>query len=160
MDSPKGRVIRQARPEEADALTELTFRSKAYWGYTPAFMQAARAALIVTPDQIDLNLFYVVEKTGTILGYYSLEQPDGAEIVLESLFIAPEAIGSGCGALLLQHALETARAHGYQTVVLASDPNAEGFYRRMGAERFGETPGATPGRMLPLMRFRLDSPAE
>lgn len=156
MDTLHARVIRPARPEEADALTDLTFRSKAFWGYSAEFMEAARSALTVSNDQVALNVFFVMEEGGTLLGYYSLEQPNGTEVVLESLFIAPEAIGSGCGSQLLQHALATARQHGYQTITLASDPNAEGFYTRMGAERIGETPGATAGRMLPLMRFRLD----
>jgi hypothetical protein len=39
---------------------------------------------------------------------------------------------------------------------LALAPNAEGFYRKMGAERVGETPsGSIPGRMLPLMQVRV-----
>jgi len=37
--------------------------------------------------------------------------------------------------------------------MIDADPNAEGFYLKMGAERVGESPsGSIPGRMLPLLQ--------
>ncbi len=149
-------VIRRARPDESDVLTDLTVRSKAYWGYDAEFMKIARPALVVTAQQIQNNPAYVLERNGAILGYYTLEKPKGDDIILESLFVAPEAIGSGGGSQLLRHALQMAQHLGYRTVTLDSDPNAEGFYRRMGAEQIGQRPGAIPGRFLPTMRFTLD----
>jgi hypothetical protein len=45
---------------------------------------------------------------------------------------------------------------GFEYLEIAAEPNAEGFYRKMGAQSIGETPSASiPGRMLPLLRVRI-----
>jgi hypothetical protein len=44
--------IRLARVEEAAALSDLCFRSKAVWGYDPQFMALMPAALGVAPEHI------------------------------------------------------------------------------------------------------------
>ena len=38
-------------PDEAAALSGLALRSKGYWGYDAAFLDACRAELTLTPDQ-------------------------------------------------------------------------------------------------------------
>ncbi len=48
--------LRAARPDEAEALSGLTMRSKAYWGYDEEFLAACRNDLwlrrseVVAPD--------------------------------------------------------------------------------------------------------------
>jgi N-acetylglutamate synthase-like GNAT family acetyltransferase len=149
-------MIRPAVPDEAETLTHLTWRSKAYWGYDEVFMAKARPVMAITPEMIRDNLYYVLETDSEIVGFYSLEKPADGEIVLENLFIEPDAIGAGYGKQLLQHALQTARDLGYHTVTLEADPNAESFYLKMGAERTGERESnIQTGRMLPLLRFKL-----
>ncbi len=151
-------MIRRARPEEARLLTDLTIRSKAYWGYDYRFMAQARRQLKISAEQIREHVAFVLEAGGSIQGYYSLEEPDGdnrIDMTLENLFVRPEAIGSGIGTRLLRHAIETARSSGYSRLILHSDPHAAGFYRKMGAEQIGEAPGMTPGRILPIMCFDL-----
>ena len=44
--------IRLARVEEAAALSDLCFRSKAVWGYDPEFTALMPAALEVVPEHI------------------------------------------------------------------------------------------------------------
>jgi len=76
---------------------------------------------------------------------------------LEDLFIEPGAIGKGYGKQLWQYAVKTAKQLGFRQMVLESDPNAEAFYRAMGAKRVGEVPSSVvEGRMLPLMRISLE----
>ena len=83
-----------------------------------------------------------------------LRDDGGAE--LDALFVEPAAMGQGVGRRLWQHAVATAATLGYSEIVLQSDPQAEGFYLAMGARRAGESESTVmPGRMLPLMRFRL-----
>ncbi|MEU4236164.1 hypothetical protein [Actinoplanes sp. NPDC026619] len=45
-------TIRPARPGEAAALSELARRSKAHWGYDEGFLDACRADLTLSPDDI------------------------------------------------------------------------------------------------------------
>ncbi len=153
------RVIRQAFPDEAERLTLLTWRSKAYWGYDASFMARARPELTITSDMISTFDYYVLEDAGQMIGYYSLESPLDGEIWLENLFVEPEYIGTGAGTMLLNHALHTARHMGYHSVGLEADPHAEDFYLRRGAYRFGEREShIQAGRLLPLLRFTLTDP--
>ena len=97
----------------------------------------------------------MAEQGGRVLGFYNLtREEDGA--VLQSLFVAPEAIGSGLGRRLWRHMEGEARRSGFLFVLIHSDPHAEPFYLRMGARRVGWTSSTVfPGRRLPLLRFDL-----
>lgn len=59
--------------------------------------------------------------------------------------------GAGLGALLFRHACEEAARLGARTLEIVSDPNAAGFYRKMGAVRRGEAPSVPAGRVLPVL---------
>jgi GNAT superfamily N-acetyltransferase len=150
-------TIRRATTDEAGLLTALTRRSKAYWGYDATFMAKANSFLFVSADSIAQFDVFVAEDTEGIAGYYELEPvSDTGKGWLESLFIEPRAIGTGCGKFLWQHLLTTARTRGYTVIEWEADPNAEGFYARMGAYRIGANEsGVTAGRMLPVMRIEL-----
>jgi hypothetical protein len=70
------------------------------------------------------------------------------------MWVRPGEIGTGLGRLMWRDAMAVAAAAGFEYLEIAAEPNAEGFYRKMGAERVGETPsGSIPGRVLPLMRI-------
>jgi GNAT superfamily N-acetyltransferase len=70
---------------------------------------------------------------------------------LEHCWVLPERIGHGIGTRLLAHAVATSRAAGAATLRIASDPFAEGFYRRMGGRPAGTVPSTPRGRTLPLL---------
>jgi GNAT superfamily N-acetyltransferase len=149
------RIIRQARPEEAQRISDLALRSKASWGYDAEFMEACRSALTLTPEYITTHLVFVLEAQGQILGFYSLVVRDG-ELELDNLFVEPSAIGRGYGKCLFQHAVEVAKQRGFHSMLIESEPNAELFYRAMGAVRIAaRTSPIGTGRLLPLMKLSL-----
>lgn len=149
------RRIRRARPDEAEILSELAMRSKAHWGYGPDFLEACRRDLTLTSDFIELNEVYVLDVGGRAVGFYSLTDRDGA-LELGHFFVDPPSIGEGAGKRLCLHALERASALEADELLVESDPYAEEFYRRLGAERIGTSPSAAvKGRLLPLLRFRM-----
>jgi GNAT superfamily N-acetyltransferase len=146
-------VVRPARPDEAELLTDLVLRSKAHWGYDAAFMAACRDELTVAADQVVAHRTAVAEDGagGGVLGMVTVEgePPLGA---IGMLFVDPAAMGRGVGRLLYGHALAVAAGAGFTRLTIDADPNAEAFYRRMGAVTVGRTPsGSVPGRTLPLM---------
>ncbi|HEX2914339.1 MAG TPA: GNAT family N-acetyltransferase [Chloroflexia bacterium] len=151
--------IRRARPEEAALLTEITLRSKAHWGYSQPFMEAARPSLTLQPDYIKANSVYLLETGAEVAGYYSL-LPKGNNVVeLDFLFIDPRYIGQGIGRKLWSHAVKIARQSGYSSMLIEADPNAEAFYQKMGALSVGERESSViaqfPGRKLPLLEYKL-----
>lgn len=148
-------MIRPARPDEAAILSEVAFRSKAYWGYDAALMELCRPLLTYTEALIDEGQFWVYDAP-PVVGLYRLLPSDDQTIILEDLFIAPEAIGRGLGDQLFQHAVAQARQQGAALLTLEADPHAEGFYRKQGMERCGERPSTIfPNQALILMRLRL-----
>lgn len=133
-------------------LSDLALRSKALWGYDTGFLEACRAELTLTPDAVRADPVYVAEEGGRVLGLYRLEAVAGDEAELGLLYVEPDSAGRGLGTLLLEHAVESARALGCRRLLIQADPNAEPFYRARGAVRCGTRPsGSIPGRELPLL---------
>jgi GNAT superfamily N-acetyltransferase len=146
-------VVRAALPGEARALTALAIRSKAHWGYDDAFMERAAVDLEITPELIEGATAFVAESGTDVVAFYVLAVVDGVPM-LRDLWVDPAAIGNGVGAQLWTHMLEQARRLGYRAVRIQSEPNAEGFYVKMGARRVGSVESTVvEGRMLPLMEI-------
>jgi GNAT superfamily N-acetyltransferase len=142
-------AIRRARPAEAAVLSALALRSKAHWGYDADFLAACQDDLTLSADDIATS-------GNAPSGFYRLVLQDGSVAELDALFVDPAAMGQGVGRRLWRHAVSTATKLGCSEMVWQSDPQAEGFYLAMGARRSGESASTVmPGRMLPLLRFRL-----
>ena len=147
--------LRPARPDEADALTELCLRSKAVWGYDDTFMRACRAELTVTAKDCATPLIQVATDGDAISGMVQVTV-DGEAADLAKLFIEPGTLRSGVGRQLFAWAAATARSQGARWMTIDSDPGAAGFYRRMGALDDGTVPsGSLPGRVLPRLKLML-----
>jgi GNAT superfamily N-acetyltransferase len=136
-------TLRAARPDEAEALSGLVMRSKAYWGYDEAFLAACREDLRLRRDDVAARRAVVADRDGLVVGMATLEgdPPDGR---LGLLFVEPDAIGRGVGRALYGHVLREAGRLGFVRVEIESDPHAEAFYRAMGAERQGFTRQGLP----------------
>jgi GNAT superfamily N-acetyltransferase len=149
-------TIRHARPTEAGILSALALRSKAHWGYDADFLAACRDELTLTAEDITTSAVYVCDGSSAPAGFYRLLLQDDGVAELDALFVEPAAMGQGVGKRLWRHAVATAAKMGCWEIVLQSDPQAEGFYLAMGAQRAGVSESTVmPGRLLPLMRFRL-----
>ena len=143
--------VRAARADEAPELSGLALRSKAHWGYEAEFMAACRDELTLPAAEIAARRTTVAEIDGRVAGVATLDgdAPSGA---LGMLFVDPVFIGQGVGRTLFRHMVATAAGHGFTTLTVDADPNAEAFYLAMGAVRIGGTPsGSIPGRILPLL---------
>ena len=152
--------LRRAGPGDAEALSSLAFRSKASWGYDIEFMKRCRDELTYTGDDIDAARFrfQVCEFEGEIAGFYALEMLSETEGELEGLFVRPEHLRKGIGKLLIDHLRSEARLLGIRTITIQGDPNAEDFYRSIGARPAGYRESASiPGRFLPVFKMTIAS---
>jgi GNAT superfamily N-acetyltransferase len=150
-------TIRPAAPSEADVLTALALAGKRHWGYPESWLKAWRQLLTITPDYVATHLVACADDaTGRVVGFYALER-EGARCRLEHLWLAPSLIGAGLGRQLFKHAVQAARALGAAELLIDADPNAEGFYLHMGAQRIGETVSRLTGeeRTVPHLRYAL-----
>jgi ribosomal protein S18 acetylase RimI-like enzyme len=144
--------ILKARPSDAEALTRIAFAAKRYWGYPERWIEHWRESLTITPEFIRHNEVHAAVVEGEPAGFYALVGK-GGKIELEHLWVLPEHMGEGVGRALFVHAVGRAAASGADLLSIESDPNAEGFYRRMGARRTGEINYSIAGqrRTLPLL---------
>lgn len=141
--------LRAARVDELASLSELCLRSKAVWGYDRAFMEACRAELTLSAD--NLAGLTVAERDGKIVGVAEISL-GGATAHLEKLFVEPTLLRGGVGRVLFEWAKTTAAASGAARMVIEADPDAVPFYRRLGARDDGFAPsGSVPGRLLPRL---------
>ncbi|BBL80569.1 N-acetyltransferase [Rubrobacter xylanophilus] len=142
--------ISRATSQDAAELTEMALAAKRHWGYPERWMELWRKELTITPQLAAEGEVWVAEEDGAKLGFYALS-PSGRE--LEHLWVRPERLGEGVGRALFFHALSRAAELGAETLLIESDPNAEGFYVRMGAAKIGERVAELDGRerVLPLL---------
>lgn len=146
-------VLRRARTEEIEELTALALRSKAHWGYDVWFIEACRDEFTVRPEDVAAHRLTVAvdETTHRLLGFYGLVGTDSNDAELSTLFVEPDVIGTGVGALLFDDAVRAAQDAGFSRFRIEADPFAAGFYEHAGAQAFGSTPShSIADRELPL----------
>lgn len=144
--------IRRAIPEESQTLTSIALNSKAYWGYSEAFMKECELLLHVPSDRITHDLVYVLTIDKNIIGFYSL-LPEGTKAWLEDFFLDPAYIGQGIGKRMWYSMVNVARIHSIEKIEWDSDPYAAPFYKRMGAEEIGDTANGANQRKLPKYQY-------
>jgi GNAT superfamily N-acetyltransferase len=133
---------------------------KRHWGYPEEWLDTWRSQLTITPEYIERNIVHcAVDEAGRVVGFYGLVR-EGDHVRMEDLFIEPSLIGHGVGRQLFEHAVNVAQTIGVHEMLIESDPNAEGFYRRMGVRRIGEIVSRATGteRVIPLLRFAVPRP--
>ena len=147
--------IRRALAEDAPTLTGIAHEAKRHWGYPEDWIQHWQEDLTISSAFITNNLVYVAESENVIVGFYALVVGEQAE--LEHMWVAPEHIGTGVGKELFFHAMQTAAGDNISAVEISADPNAEGFYQRMGARRIGEVSADIDGQTRLLPRLVVDT---
>nr|WP_239028783.1 GNAT family N-acetyltransferase [Pseudonocardia acidicola] len=146
-------MIRPARPDEADLLTGIAVRSKAYWPYPDRFIARFARSLGLSPEVIAANEVWVADRDDVVVGFYTVLQR-GELAVLDDMWLEPAEIGCGLGRRLFEHARARATAVGAAVLEWEAEPYAVGFYERMGGRQVRMTDSPL-GRKLPVMRLAL-----
>jgi N-acetylglutamate synthase-like GNAT family acetyltransferase len=148
-------MIRPASVDEASVLTTIALDAKRYWGYPEHWIKHWEEDLTISPEFISDNHVYVAEADGEIRGFYAL-CVSGEKAELEHMWVTPASIGTGIGKELFLDAMERAAALDVRDVQITSDPNAAGFYKRMGATQIGETDAPVDGQPRKLPRLKIN----
>jgi ribosomal protein S18 acetylase RimI-like enzyme len=147
-------LIRDARPDEASALEALQRRSSDVW-------EEYRAQLAANPDAIepphqaiaDGRVRVAVDASGRRLGFSAVLPLRDGRCELDDLFFEPDAMRLGVGRLLVDDVATRAAASGASYLDVIANPNALGFYERLGFEITGQVPtrfGSAPRMSLAL----------
>jgi GNAT superfamily N-acetyltransferase len=147
--------IRRARPDEGRRLKEIAVAAKSFWGYEPeSVARWADQGDFSARRLTELNAF-VAEAEGRAVGWCSV-LPMGGSWWLEDLWVEPAWIGKGVGARLFRHAAAHARSLGGGRLEWEAEPNAVGFYERMGSRYVRDSEPSAWGRIIPVMGLDLD----
>lgn len=147
--------ILKADEKSSRELTSISFAAKKYWGYPDEYFKIWEQELTITPEYIRQNKVYLAVLAEEIVGFYSIIEIN-TQFYLDHLFLKPTVIGKGIGSKLIQHLLVLAKEEGIQTLKIYVDPNAEGFYQKMGANFLELVESSIKGRMLPIYMFHVE----
>jgi N-acetylglutamate synthase-like GNAT family acetyltransferase len=148
-------MIRRASVDEAAVLTTIALDAKRHWGYPEHWIRHWEEDLTISPEFIREHHVYVAEADGEVRGFYAL-CVSGEKAELEHIWVTPGSIGTGIGKELFLDAMERAAALDVRDVGITSDPNAAGFYRRMGAVEVGEVDAPIDGQPRKLPRLKIN----
>ena len=157
--------IRKAQPVDSDLLTEISFDAKKHWNYPDNYYDLWRDELTITKEYIHQNIVFEALYQNSVLGFYSIIENEtdfytGDIFVkkgfwLEHIFIKPAYHALGIGMLLINHAKQVSRDSGITELLIFADPNAKGFYDKVGAEYLYESKSSIPGRMIPVYGLKI-----
>jgi GNAT superfamily N-acetyltransferase len=147
--------IEKASVEDNEILTEITKKSKAYWGYSEEQILKWKDNLTISEAYIETNSVYKLVDEDKIVGYYSFIIKEEKIAILDNLFVLPEYIGKGFGKYLMNDFLYRMRNGKFKKITLDSEPNAEDFYLKFGFKKIGEFETSIKNRFMPIMEMSL-----
>lgn len=151
--------IRSALATEASELTTIAFAAKRHWGYPESWIELWADELTVDGAYIEEHDVLSATDGTRTLGWCAVSgEPDGCW--LDYCWVLPDAAGKGIGRALVHRACRLAADQGSSTLKVVADPNAEGFYRKLGFRRIGDRPSLPEGRRLPVLEARVGTAAE
>jgi GNAT superfamily N-acetyltransferase len=142
--------VRRARTDEGEQLRAIAIAAKGHWGYDIERVREWAAGGDFSAAGLRSKEVYVAELSGRVVGWSALI-PRGEVCWLDDLWIEPEWIGRGIGSRLFRHAAERARELAALTMEWEAEPNALGFYERMGARHLRNSEPNEWGRVLEVM---------
>jgi GNAT superfamily N-acetyltransferase len=146
-------TIQAALPAQAADLSAIALKAKAYWGYSSEQLDVWRTEfLTITPEYIEANQVWIacIDPPQPV-GFAAIEQ-HGEEAVLEHLWVLSDYIGKGIGRQLFRHIAATV-----PRFTFSSDPHADDFYYKMGAQKIGEYESMLQNRMLTVFEYKSTS---
>lgn len=148
-------TIEKANTTDSEILTQITKKSKAYWGYSAEQIQKWEVNLTISSDYIREHDVFKLVKNEVTVGYYSYFFEEDKTVKMDNLFILPEYIGKGFGKYLFLDFLNRMKESGVRIIQLDSEPNAEGFYSKMGFVKIGSFETSIKNRFMPIMEMKL-----
>ncbi len=144
--------FRNATPHEAEYLIEIFCDSKRHWGYDDKLIELWRDDMSINEEYIRNNKVVVFSVDNVEIGYFAMRLK---ERHLEDLFIRRNWIGKGYGRKAFEQIKKIMKDNNIDVLKFNTDPNATGFYERMGAIHIGEVESIPKGRFIPFFEFTL-----
>lgn len=148
--------IIKAEISDNEILTNISKKSKAYWGFSEEILKEWEHLLTVTKDYIEKNKVFKLVSNGQIIGYYSYFSIDENTIKLDNIFILPEFIRKGFGRILMNDFIRKIKQSGINKITLDAEPHAEKFYQTFGFKAIAQLESSIKDRFLPIMELQIE----
>jgi len=148
--------IKLAEQQDHRELTRIAFASKRYWGYPEEWIEGWIDDLTISPSYIGDNyIFKIIESLSErICGFCAIEHHrNEMELEVAHLWIDPSHIGKNLGRNVFEFAIGNLASLPFHKIVVIADPNAQGFYEKLGFVRTGEVESTPADRFLPVMEM-------
>lgn len=147
--------IRPVDLHEGERLREIAIAAKSYWGYDLERVVQWAAMGDFSPQGLrEKGGVYVAETQGQVIGWASLIS-QGDVCRLDDLWVEPEWMSRRVGSLLFRHVVERAKQMGATRMEWEAEPNALGFYGKMGGRYLRDSEPSIWGRVIPVMGIDL-----
>ena len=144
-----------AIPDDDQLLTETAMISKKTWGYSDDLMTLWKPDLEVSCEYILKNKVVKVFDRDKFVGFFGLKLIENNQVELDNLWFRPGCINKGYGRLVFQHIVNYLKLNGHKKFELVAEPNAKGFYDKMGGKVTGQFQSKVSGRFLDIYEYEL-----
>jgi hypothetical protein len=145
----------KAVPDEHTFLTEIVIQSKKSWGYSDELMTLWKPDFVINAAYISENDVIKVLDRAIFIGFFALKKNAGAVMELDHLWLTPDNIRKGYGRQIFKQIFDILRSKAIKQVSLVAEPNAKGFYDKMGGVVTGKLHSKISGRDLDIYEFIL-----
>lgn len=144
----------QAIQNDSKLLTETAFKSKKIWNYTDEQMSLWTNELTITASYIEENKVFKIFDNQNYVGFFSLVLK-GEFIELDHFWFLSGNTGKGYGRKSFEFIKRMAKNNNYNTLRVYSEPNADGFYSKMGGKIIQSKESKIKGRLLNVYEFKI-----
>ena len=145
-----------AKPADSKLLTDTAILSKKYWGYDDELINLWRPDLEINAEYISKNEVVKVYEKDKFIGFFGIKFTNEKEAEIDHLWLVPEKINKGFGRLVFNHIFKCLKSKKYKKATLVAEPNAKGFYEKMGGKVIGQHQSKVSGRFLDIYEFKIE----
>jgi GNAT superfamily N-acetyltransferase len=147
--------IRAVERGEGERLRGIAIAAKGHWGYDLDRVRQWGATGDYSDQALRQKEIYVAQVGKDAIGWAGLI-PNGEVCWLDDLWVHPIWMGHGTGSRLFRHAADRAKALGASRMEWEAEPNALGFYEKMGGRYLRESEPNQWGRVLSIMGIAIE----
>lgn len=133
-------TVRPANAVDLEAINATVEACVMSWDLAPRVKRLALSSYLYgAHDLATMEVLLAIDVAGKLAGLAALEEadkhelPDGRSgLQLHGLYVKPELQGQGIGALLVSAALDAAREHGRNGLLVKAQKDATGFFEATG----------------------------
>jgi GNAT superfamily N-acetyltransferase len=141
--------------EDAELLSLTAKSSKKIWGYSDELMLLWKEDLEVAKDYIFENKVVKVYNLEKYVGFFAVKSLENENAEIDHLWITPKNVKQNYGREIFQFIKSYVASIGSKKLTVIAEPNAKGFYEKMGGKIIGRFESIINGRFLDIYEFSI-----